>query len=149
MPEERAAAYNAAGISGESTGLGTVVFSLRPGDGSAREQAASCQKVLGTWANIAGDYATKRYRSNVINWGMLPFETENAASLDIQPDDVIHIPGIRTLLEGDGESLTATILRGGEKRNVELRLPGLSRTDRDIILAGCLMNFYALQGAQA
>lgn len=148
VPEELAAAYAAAGTTGENTGLGTVVFCLRPGDGSAREQAASCQKVLGTWANIAGEYATKRYRSNVINWGMLPFETDNAASLAIMPDDVIHIPGIRTLLEGDGESVTATIMRNGEKRSIELRLPALSRTDRDIILAGCLMNFYALQGPQ-
>ena len=86
-----------------STGLGTLVMAMRPGDGSAREQAASCQRVLGGCANIAEDYATKRYRSNVVNWGMLPFILPELERYHIQPGDRIYLPGIRALLEGDGE----------------------------------------------
>ncbi len=140
-----AKAFAETGLSGKeaSTGLGSLVFALRPGDGSAREQAASCQKVLGGWANIASDYATKRYRSNVVNWGMLPFTVKDAATLDIKPEDRIFVPGIRALLQGDGESLKATLIRGKEQREITLNLPGLTRDERDIILSGCLINYYA------
>ena len=126
------------------TGLGSLVMALKPGDGSAREQAASCQRVLGGCANIAGAYATKRYRSNVVNWGMLPFEAEDLEALNLQPGDRVFLPGVRSLLEGEGERLEATVLRpAGGTVPVVLSLPGLTREERDIILAGCLINYYA------
>ena len=129
--------------SAATTGLGTLVMALRPGDGSAREQAASCQRVLGGCANIAEDYATKRYRSNVVNWGMLPFILPDLASYQIQSGDRVYIPGIRALLQGDGEEIAATLYQGEKETAITLRLPGLTREERDIILAGCLINFYA------
>ncbi len=125
------------------TGLGSFVMALKPGDGSAREQAASCQRVLGGCANIAGEYATKRYRSNVVNWGMLPFTAEGLKELDLQPGDRVYLPGIRALLEGDGDTIQAAVLRQGGTASVTLSLPGLTREERDIILAGCLINYYA------
>jgi aconitate hydratase len=125
------------------TGLGTLVMALKPGDGSAREQAASCQRVLGGCANLAGEYATKRYRSNVINWGMLPFVVPGIEALQIQPGDRVYIPGIRALLAGDGERIDATLIQNGKETPVTLTLPGLTREERDIILTGCLINFYA------
>ncbi len=125
------------------TGLGSLIMALKPGDGSAREQAASCQRVLGGCANIAEEYATKRYRSNVVNWGMLPFVAADLKQLDLQPGDQVYLPGIRALLEGDGETITAAILRRGGETPVTLSLPGLTREERDIILAGCLINYYA------
>ena len=126
-----------------STGLGTFVMAIRPGDGSAREQAASCQRVLGGCANIAEDYATKRYRSNVVNWGMLPFILPDVASYNIQPGDQVYIPDIRTVLEGDAEACKATLIQKGSETEIELLLPKLTREERDIILAGCLINYYA------
>ncbi len=125
------------------TGLGSLIMALKPGDGSAREQAASCQRVLGGCANIAEEYATKRYRSNVVNWGMLPFVATDLKKLDLQPGDQVYLPGIRALLEGDGEAITAAVLRRGGETPVTLSLPGLTREERDIILAGCLINYYA------
>ena len=125
------------------TGLGSLVMALKPGDGSAREQAASCQRVLGGCANIAAEYATKRYRSNVVNWGMLPFICDELDTLELQPGDRIYIPGIRTLLEGDGDTIRANVLRGDREIPITLALPGLTREERDIILAGCLINYYA------
>ncbi len=132
-----------AGYDPARTGLGSLVMALKPGDGSAREQAASCQRVLGGCANIAGEYATKRYRSNVVNWGMLPFTAGGLRELNLQPGDRVYIPGIRALLEGNGESVQAAVLRGGGETPVTLTLPGLTREERDIILAGCLINYYA------
>ncbi len=130
-----------------ATGLGSFVMALKPGDGSAREQAASCQRVLGGCANIAQEYATKRYRSNVVNWGMLPFVAEGLDKLNLRPGDRLYLPGIRALLEGDGETLRATVLQaepdGPTATAVTLSLPGLTREERDIILAGCLINYYA------
>lgn len=131
------------GFDAKSTGIGTLVLAMRPGDGSAREQAASCQRVLGGCANIAQEYATKRYRSNVVNWGMLPFILPELESYGIKAGDRILIPGIRTLLEGSGETLSATLVQGDKHREITLSLPGLTREERDIILAGCLINFYA------
>ena len=125
------------------TGLGSLVMALRPGDGSAREQAASCQRVLGGCANIAQEYATKRYRSNVVNWGMLPFLCDGLPEKNLQPGDQVYIPGIRALLEGDGEEIAATLLQDGKETPLTLKLPGLTREERDIILAGCLINYYA------
>ncbi len=126
-----------------TTGLGSLVMALKPGDGSAREQAASCQRVLGGCANIAAEYATKRYRSNVVNWGMLPFIAQDLEQLNLQPGDKIYIPGIRALLEGDGDSVNAAVLRDCGSTTVTLTLPNLTREERDIILAGCLINYYA------
>mgnify|MGYP002346475930 CR=1 FL=1 len=126
-----------------TTGLGSLVMALKPGDGSAREQAASCQRVLGGCANVAEEYATKRYRSNVVNWGMLPFICDGLKEKNLQPGDRLYIPGIRALLAGDGEALSATLIQAGEESSLTLRLPNLTREERDIILAGCLINYYA------
>lgn len=126
-----------------NTGLATVVCAIRPGDGSAREQAASCQKILGGQANIAVEYATKRYRSNLINWGMLPFTAAKEPLMDLALNDFVHIPGIRAAIRGGKETVTAFIVRDGNRTPLELKLGGLSSEDREIILAGCLMNYYA------
>ncbi len=130
-----------------ATGLGSFVMALKPGDGSAREQAASCQRVLGGVANVAAEYATKRYRSNVVNWGMLPFIVPDVAALNIQPGDKLYVPGIRAALEGDAETVQATLLQPGEdgvkSTSLTLQLPGMTREERDVVLAGCLMNYYA------
>ncbi|MBQ9989036.1 MAG: hydratase [Clostridia bacterium] len=123
-------------------GLGTVVFALRPGDGSAREQAASCQRTLGGVANIAAGYATRRYRSNLINWGMLPFEIDDAANSGIEAGDTVEIKGIRTAVSEGAEEVNAVLVHNGERRALTLRLPGLTQAERHIILAGCLMNTY-------
>ncbi|MCC8128398.1 MAG: hydratase [Clostridiales bacterium] len=131
------------GCDPETTGLGSLVMALKPGDGSAREQAASCQRVLGGVANLAAEYATKRYRSNVVNWGMLPFIVDGLAELNIQPGDRLYIPGIKALLEGDGEEIEATLYQKDGEKTVTLRLPGMTREERDIVLAGCLINYYA------
>ncbi|MCI8539332.1 MAG: hydratase [Oscillospiraceae bacterium] len=125
------------------TGLGSLVMALKPGDGSAREQAASCQRVLGGCANVAEEYATKRYRSNVVNWGMLPFIAEDLKERNLQPGDQIYIPGIRALLEGDGETVEAVLYQDGKESAITLTLPAMTREERDIVLAGCLINYYA------
>ncbi len=139
-PEVKAALSN---YDPQTTGLGSLVMALKPGDGSAREQAASCQRVLGGVANLAEEYATKRYRSNVVNWGMLPFIASDLKKENIQPGDRIYLPGIRALLEGNGETIEATLEQNGTTRTITLSLPGLTREERDIILAGCLINYYA------
>ncbi|MDD4510014.1 MAG: hydratase, partial [Oscillospiraceae bacterium] len=139
-PEVKAAL---SGYDPQTTGLGSLVMALKPGDGSAREQAASCQRVLGGVANLAEEYATKRYRSNVVNWGMLPFIASELKSRNIQPGDRIYLPGIRTLLKGDGETIEAKLEQNGVTQTITLSLPGLTREERDIILAGCLINYYA------
>ena len=127
-----------------STGLGSMIMALKPGDGSAREQAASCQRVLGGVANLCAEYATKRYRSNVVNWGMLPFIAADLESVNLQPGDRVYIPGVRALLEGEGDTIQANIFRqSGGQDSLTLTLPGLTREEREIILAGCLINYYA------
>ena len=131
------------GYDPKTTALGSLVMALKPGDGSAREQAASCQRVLGGCANLAEEYATKRYRSNVVNWGMLPLVAKGLSELNLQPDDRLYLPGVKALLEGDGEELIATVYQGDAKKELTVSLPGLTREERDIILAGCLINYYA------
>ena len=126
-----------------TTGFGSAVMAIRPGDGSAREQAASCQRVLGGVANLCEEYATKRYRSNVINWGMLPFTLENIAQYNIRPGDRLYVPGVRAALAGEAEELAAQLLQGDRRTPVTLRLGKLTREERDTILAGCLMTYYA------
>ena len=126
-----------------TTGIGSVVYAVKPGDGSAREQAASCQKVLGGFANIACAYATKRYRSNLINWGMLPFITEEPEKLALSVGDRIYIPGIRKAVEEGIETIPCTVYRtNGAVDSCVLKLPDLSEAEREIILAGCLINYY-------
>lgn len=139
------ALFESLGLGGKEkdTGIGSLVFALKPGDGSAREQAASCQKVLGGWANIAGEYATKRYRSNVVNWGMLPLVMREADKSGIEAGDRVFIPGIRAALMSGEEDVQAVLFRKGARQNITLRVPGLSADERKIILAGCLMNYYA------
>ena len=126
-----------------ATGLGSLVMALKPGDGSAREQAASCQRVLGGAANLAAEYATKRYRSNVVNWGMLPFIAEGVKDWDIQPGDKLYIPSVRAAVDGGAEEIDATLIQHGAEKHVTLKLPGMTREERDIVLAGCLINYYA------
>ena len=123
------------------TGIGTTIFAEKPGDGSAREQAASCQKVLGGWANIAREYATKRYRSNLINWGMLPFVIEKG-KLPFGLNDFIYLPGIRTAVQEKAEVITAYTVKEDGLHAFELRLGDLTEDERKIILDGCLINFY-------
>lgn len=127
------------------TGLGSIIFAMKPGDGSAREQAASCQKVLGGWANVAVEYATKRYRSNVINWGMLPFTVSEAEVGKFTVDQYLFIPGIRKVVESGADETEAFIINDGNKIPVQLKLPNLTKDERDVILAGCLMNYYKVQ----
>lgn len=128
----------------EDTMLGSLIFAVKPGDGSAREQAASSQKILGGQANIAEEYATKRYRSNLINWGMIPFIIGQGNRERFHTDDWVFLPGIRAAVEGGKDEAEAVIIHAdGSKENLTLKMPGLAGDDRKIILAGCLMNFYA------
>ena len=123
-------------------GVGSTIFAVKPGDGSAREQAASCQKVLGGWANIANEYATKRYRSNLINWGMLPFLTEaDHEALPFKNGDYIFVPDVRKVVEEKVSSVKAYVV-GEELKEIELKLGDMTDTEREIILKGCLINYY-------
>lgn len=123
-------------------GVGSAIFAVKPGDGSAREQAASCQKVLGGWVNIANEYATKRYRSNLINWGMLPLLTkENHESLPFGNGDYIFIPDVRKAVEEKQDTIKAYVV-GDSLKETEFRLGELTDAEREIILKGCLINYY-------
>ena len=121
-------------------GYGSTIFAVKPGDGSAREQAASCQKVLGGWANIANEYATKRYRSNLINWGMLPFLIKEG-ELPFKNKDYLFIPGIRKAVEEKTDVIKAYRVGEKELTEFELRLGELTDEERRIILKGCLINY--------
>lgn len=124
----------------ENIGIGSVVCANKPGDGSAREQAASCQKVLGGWANIAVEYATKRYRSNLINWGMLPFIFD---SMDFEVGDDIFVPSVRSAIENGNSEFPAYVIKAdGSIKNITLRMDPLTDDERKIILCGCLINYY-------
>ena len=123
-------------------GVGSTIFAVKPGDGSAREQAASCQKVLGGWANIANEYATKRYRSNLINWGMLPFITEeDHESLSFKNGDYIFVPDVRKAVEEKVDTIKAFVV-GDALKEITLKLGDLTDNEREIILKGCLINYY-------
>jgi len=126
----------------QETGIGSIIFARKPGDGSAREQAASCQRVLGGDANIAVEYATKRYRSNLINWGMLPFTVGEDEQGKLAVDDYLYIPGIRQAVQSGAETLAGIIISESGTQTLTLKLENLSMDDREIILAGCLMNYY-------
>ena len=131
-----------AGASHENTGFGSTIFAVKPGDGSAREQAASCQKVLGGWANIANEYATKRYRSNLINWGMLPFLIEEG-ELPFRNLDYLFFPDIRQAVEEKADVIKAyrVSVEEGQMTEFALRLGELTDEERQIILKGCLINY--------
>ena len=124
------------------TGIGSTIYAVKPGDGSAREQAASCQKVLGGWANIANEYATKRYRSNLINWGMLPFITEEEhTKLSFRNGDYLFVPDIRKAVEDKASTIKAYVV-GDDLKEIDLKLGDLTDAEREIILKGCLINYY-------
>ena len=128
----------------QTTQFGSCVFANKPGDGSAREQAASCQKVLGGFANICYEYATKRYRSNCINWGILPFTIDQGTPFDYQPGDCVFVPGIRAAIEAGREDIPAQVIcRDGSVHDLLLHVRGLTQDEKEIILDGCLMNYYA------
>ena len=122
-------------------GFGSTIFAVKPGDGSAREQAASCQKVLGGWANIANEYATKRYRSNLINWGMLPFLIPEG-ELPFRNLDYIFIPDIREAVAQKKSEITAYVVKGKELVEFSLGLGAMTDDEREIIAKGCLINYY-------
>ena len=123
-------------------GIGSTIFAVKPGDGSAREQAASCQKVLGGWANIANEYATKRYRSNLINWGMLPFIIDEG-DLPFANLDYLFIPKIREAVEKKLSDIEAYVVKDGKLEKFMLHMAELTEDERTIILKGCLINYYA------
>ena len=127
-------------VCGKNTGVGSTIFAVKPGDGSAREQAASCQKVLGGWANIANSYATKRYRSNLINWGMLPFLIDEG-ELPFKNKDYLFIPGIRAAVQNKETEVPAYVVKDGALKEFTLRLGEMTDDERQIILDGCLINY--------
>ena len=127
-------------IDNTNVGVGSTIFAVKPGDGSAREQAASCQKVLGGWANIANSYATKRYRSNLINWGMLPFLIEEG-ELPFKNKDYLFLPGIRKAVEDKVTEIKAYVVKDGTLKEFTLRLGEMTDDERQIILDGCLINY--------
>ena len=122
-----------------NVGVGSTIFAVKPGDGSAREQAASCQKVLGGWANIANEYATKRYRSNLINWGMLPFLIDEG-ELPFKNGDYLFLPGIREAIENKAGEFTCYVV-GDSLKEITLKMDELTDDEREIILKGCLINY--------
>ena len=124
------------------TEIGSLVYAVKPGDGSAREQAASCQRVIGGLANICKEYATKRYRSNVINWGMIPFQME--AEPDFEVGDYIYVPGIKEALDGDMKAIAAYVIpaaAGEAPWELSLYIADMTNEEREIVKAGCLINF--------
>ena len=143
-PEKLQALLDRAGAVAEETQFGSCVFANRPGDGSAREQAASCQKVLGGFANICYGFATKRYRSNCINWGILPFTLDEGTPFPYEAGDCVFVPDIREAVEAGREDIPASVLkRDGGVEELTLHIHGLTAEEREIILDGCLMNYYA------
>ena len=130
----------------KTTQFGSCVFANKPGDGSAREQAASCQKVLGGFANICYEFATKRYRSNCINWGILPFTLDEGTKFEYTEGDFVFVPGVRAKIEAGEETFAAKVVRkDGSVEDITLYVKGLTDNEKEIILRGCLMNYYAAQ----
>ena len=133
----------------ESTQFGSCVFANKPGDGSAREQAASCQKVLGGFANICYQIATKRYRSNCINWGILPFTLDEGTPFDYESGDCVFVPHIRQAVEQGREDIPAKVIcRDGSVHDLLLHVKGLTADEKEILLRGCLMNYYAARNKE-
>lgn len=130
---------NLADIKAEDTEIGSMIYAVKPGDGSAREQAASCQRVIGGLANITKEYATKRYRSNVMNWGMIPFQMTEEPEFEV--GDYIFVPGIRKALDGDLKNITAYQVKGNEMKELHLFIADMTSEEREIVKAGCLINY--------
>ena len=128
----------------QDTAIGSVVFAIKPGDGSAREQAASCQRVLGGLANVCYEYATKRYRSNLINWGILPFTIDKETVFDYEPQSFIYVANVREAVQTGRDNISAKVLSpSGEISDLMLHIGQLTHDERYILLSGCLINFYA------
>ena len=121
------------------TEIGSMIYAVKPGDGSAREQAASCQRVIGGLANITKEYATKRYRSNVMNWGMVPFQMKEEPVFEV--GDYIYVPGIRSAFDGDLTDIRAYWIRNGEAKELSLYVADMTAEEREIVKAGCLINY--------
>ncbi len=135
-------ALEGAGVAADAASVeyGSMVYAVKPGDGSAREQAASCQRVIGGLANIVSEYATKRYRSNVMNWGMVPFQMAGEPNFEV--GDYVYVPGIRAAMDGDLSDIAAYVVRaGGEVEQVKLYVADMTPEERAIVKAGCLINF--------
>ncbi len=126
------------GVKPEETEIGSMIYAVKPGDGSAREQAASCQRVIGGLANITREYATKRYRSNVMNWGMLPFQMKGEPEFEV--GDYIYIPGIKAVLDGDMKDIKAYVI-GKEPKELSLYIADMTEDEKKIVKAGCLINY--------
>ncbi|MGN0266682.1 MAG: hydratase [Lachnospiraceae bacterium] len=122
----------------EDIEIGSMIYCVKPGDGSAREQAASCQRVLGGLANICTEYATKRYRSNVMNWGMLPFQMKEEPEFEV--DDYIYVPDVKNALSGDMKNIKAYVL-GEEVKEISLFISDMTENEKEIVKAGCLINY--------
>ena len=144
-PQHVLDALKQVGANADNTSFGSCVFANRPGDGSAREQAASCQKVLGGDANICYEYATKRYRSNCINWGIVPFTIAADTEFNYEPGDVVFIPGLREAILGGKEEIDAKVITKGGVKDIHLLFQNLTPDERQILADGCLMNYYAAQ----
>lgn len=125
-------------IQPQETEIGSMIYAVKPGDGSAREQAASCQRVIGGLANITKEYATKRYRSNVMNWGMIPFQMKDEPKFEV--GDYIFVPGIRSALDGDMKEIKAYVL-GSHPKELSLYIADMTENEKKIVKAGCLINF--------
>ena len=145
VPENVAAALAQVGADAQNTSFGSCVFANRPGDGSAREQAASCQKVLGGDANICYEYATKRYRSNCINWGIVPFTIAPETKFEYEPGDFVFVPGIREAIVSGKEEIDAKVITKNGVKDIHLFFQNLTPDERTILAEGCLMNYYAAQ----
>ncbi len=143
VADEVKTALDKVGASAENTGIASVIFANKPGDGSAREQAASCQKVLGGGANICYEYATKRYRSNCINWGIIPFTLMPDTEFEYDVDDYVFIPGIRDAIANGIEEIPAKVIAKDGVHDITLCCKGLTAEEKEILVEGCLMNYYA------
>lgn len=142
-PKNVADALAKVGANAENTSFGSCVFANKPGDGSAREQAASCQKVLGGDANICYEYATKRYRSNCINWGLVPFTISKDTPFDYNTGDFVFVPGIREAILSGKEEIDAKVISKDGVKDIHLFFQNLTADEREILADGCLMNYYA------
>ncbi len=127
----------------KNTTVGSAIFAKKPGDGSAREQAASCQKVLGGAANVCYEYATKRYRSNCINWGIMPFTIDPSTEFDYQPGDFLFVPNLTQAIRDGIETIRGIMITANGTQDITLYIKGLTEDEKTILLEGCLMNYYA------
>ena len=145
-PEEIINALSKVGNAKElinETTVASCVFANKPGDGSAREQAASCQKVLGGLANICYEYATKRYRSNCINWGIIPFTLAKDTKFDYEVDDYVFVPNIKDAIANGKEEIPAKVItKDGKVHDITLYCAGLTADEKEILIDGCLINYY-------